>query len=79
MDNKKGQNVWWIWLILGLLTNLLTGSGGLLNKTGLILMALGIYEFLSQRTNKWVAVMVVVFGLLFYDYFLGLLAGEIPR
>lgn len=79
MNNQKGQNVWWIWLILGLAINLLTGSEGLLNKTGLILMALGIYDFLSQRTNKWIAMLVVAFGLLFYDFFLGLLAGEIPR
>jgi hypothetical protein len=77
MENKKSQNVWWIWVILGLVINLMTGSNGLLNKTGLVVIALGLYELLSPKMNKWISLVVVAFLLLFYDYALALLAGEL--
>jgi len=77
IENKKSQNVWWIWVILGLVINLMIGSNGLLNKTGLVVIALGLYELLSQKTNKWISLLIVAFVLLFYDYVLALLAGEL--
>lgn len=69
----------WGFIVVALLLSVLTTRGGLLHLTiAPLLIGLVLYEMFSVKTNRWLAVLVVVVIVLMYQFTMQILAGATP-